>query len=83
MTTFGRTGQFVNGGSVSGLKVRTGTVGRELAMMKASKKERTTQTFRLARVGPGWIVGAIEAVSGLHNVGIHLAVNRCRGRKKY
>jgi hypothetical protein len=46
--------------------------------MKASKKERTQQNFRLARVGAGWVVGAIEAVSGMQNAGIHLAVNRSR-----
>lgn len=73
-----RAGHFVGGGSISGLKARTGSVGREVSRMKAFKRGQTQQTFRLARVGAGWVVGAIEAVSGMQNAGIHLAVNRCR-----
>lgn len=36
------------------------------------------QQFRLARIGVGWVVGTIEAVSGMENSGIHLAVTFCR-----
>lgn len=41
-------------------------------------KTKHTQTFRLAKIGPGWVVGSIEAFTGLKNPGIHVAVTDCR-----
>ena len=66
------------GGSISGLKARSGTVGREYARQKASTSTPQQQSFRLARVGAGWVVGAVEAVSGMENPGLHLAVTASR-----
>jgi CRP-like cAMP-binding protein len=37
-----------------------------------------SQTFRLARIGPGWIAGTLEAVSGMRRPGDHVAVTYCR-----
>lgn len=66
------------GGTISGLKVRSGTIGREYARQKASTSNPQQQSFRLARVGAGWVVGAVEAVSGMEHPGLHLAVTSCR-----
>jgi len=38
----------------------------------------TEQNFRLARVGPGWVVGMIEECSGLRRSGVYVSVNCCR-----
>ena len=36
------------------------------------------QQFRLGRFGVGWVVGTVEAVSGMEKAGVHLAVTACR-----
>ena len=36
------------------------------------------RTFRLARYGPGWIAGTLEALSGQRRPGFHIAVTHCR-----
>lgn len=46
-------------------------------ILEASRKENS-QTFRLARIGPGWIAGTLEAVSGRQRPGDHVAVTHCR-----
>ncbi|CAB9499496.1 solute carrier family 26 [Seminavis robusta] len=67
------------GGSISELRMRSDTIGRDNARMKSTKHSTPhQQTFRLARIGEGWVVGAVEAVSGLESVGVHLAVTSCR-----
>ena len=68
------------GGSISHLNARSATIGREAAILKATTgfRSRTSHTFRLARIGPGWVVGAIEGASGLRNPGVHVAVTGCR-----
>jgi CRP-like cAMP-binding protein len=65
-------------GTIGHLHARSGTVGKQRAAIKASSREATTQTFRLARIGPGWVCGAIEGASGLKNTGVHVAVTKCR-----
>lgn len=35
-------------------------------------------TFRLARIGPGWVAGTVEAVSGMQRKGDTVAVTHCR-----
>jgi len=64
------------GGSISKLRVRSGTMANEYARLKEANSGPQRQTFRLARVGPGWIVGAVEAVCGMEHAGIHIAVTR-------
>lgn len=66
------------GGTISGLKIRSGTIGREYASLKALNSTPQQQSFRLARVEAGWVVGTVEAVSGMENPGRHLAVTSCR-----
>lgn len=71
--------------SIGHLNARSSTIAREAAMWKASHKdiqqhpERTEQAFRLARIGPGWILGSIElATHGMKRPGTHVAVSPCR-----
>lgn len=40
--------------------------------------ERSCQTFRLARIGPGWVAGTLEYVSGMRHTGDHVAITDCR-----
>jgi hypothetical protein len=78
-SSFGRVrGNIGNGGSISDLRHRSGTIGRDYAKLKSTNMQRQQQNFRLARIGAGWVVGAVEAVSGLENSGVHLAVTECR-----
>jgi hypothetical protein len=64
----------VNNGSLGQLKARSGSIGREMARLKAGGGNDTTnQSFRLARVGPGWVLGSIEAVSGMQHPGSLIA----------
>jgi CRP-like cAMP-binding protein len=64
----------MNNGSLSQLKARTGSIGKEMARLKAGGGNDTTnQSFRLARVGPGWVLGSIEAVSGMQHPGSLIA----------
>jgi hypothetical protein len=35
--------------------------------------EKASHHFRIARIGPGWVVGTVEGVSGIHNPGYHVA----------
>lgn len=65
-------------GTLGHLHARSGTLGRQRAAMKATSREPMTQTFRLARIGPGWVCGAIEGASGLKHAGVHVAVTNCR-----
>jgi len=46
-------------------------------ILEASRNEEA-RTFRLARIGPGWIAGTLEAVSGRQRPGFHVAVTPCR-----
>lgn len=41
-------------------------MGRELAAMKAQRAQGD-QTFRVARIGPGWVIGTIEALTGVES----------------
>jgi len=51
---------------------RSKAMGRRAARIKAAGQERTTH-FRVARIGPGWILGSTEGVSGNRNTGYHVA----------
>ncbi len=46
-------------------------------ILEASRKGEG-RTFRLARYGPGWVAGTLEAVSGQQRPGFHIAVSNCR-----
>lgn len=71
--------------SIGHLDARSSTLGRQAAIWKASQgdsklhPERAEQTFRLARIGQGWILGSIEmATHGMKRPGIHVASSQCR-----
>jgi hypothetical protein len=60
----------MNNGSLNQLKARSGTIGRATALLKAGGGlDTSNQRFRLARIGPGWVLGSNEAVSGLQHPG--------------
>jgi CRP-like cAMP-binding protein len=50
----------------------------EYSNILAASRNSETRTFRLARIGPGWIAGIGEAVSGRQRPGFHIAVTHCR-----
>lgn len=61
------------------MNARTGSIGRQVAALKAgAHDEMACQNMRLARIGPGWVVGAIEGATGLKNPGCYIAVSHCR-----
>jgi ABC-type transporter Mla MlaB component len=54
-------------GSLNAKRARSTTIARELARLKAgggAVEARNRPTFRIARVGPGWILGAEEVLTG-------------------
>jgi hypothetical protein len=63
----------VNSGSLGQLDARAGSIGKEIAKLKEGTHDTRQQMFRLARVGPGWVLGSIEAVSGMQHPGSHVA----------
>ena len=66
------------GGLQSISKLGSGPMGNGINRSQATATHPQQQQFRLARIGVGWVVGTIEAVSGIENSGIHLAVTFCR-----
>jgi CRP-like cAMP-binding protein len=76
-TRSGSSGTYNNFDSIGHLKARSGTVARKVAMLKDQKQYRI-QTFRLARIGPGWVIGSHEALSGIQSQGVTVAVDCCR-----
>ena len=63
--------------SIGSMKARSPSKAQLLSYEKKKSTHRRTHTFRLARIGPGWIVGSTEAFTGLKNPGIHIAVTDC------
>lgn len=61
--------------SIGHLNARSGTMGRQSNMWKNAKGriEPMEQNFRLARIGPGWVVGMIEKCSGMRRAGVYVA----------
>ncbi len=65
--------------TISGMKARstrTGYASNSLKRMNSSSKRN--MSFRLARVGPGWILGCREVASGLHDPAMYVAVTKAR-----
>lgn len=59
------------------------SVGHMNARLRSSSVVDQEQTFRVARVGQGWVIGGIDATlaDGLHfstNPGVYMAVTDCR-----
>ena len=58
------------------MNARTPLIGKELAMLKAAsghRAQRDMHNFRLARIGPGWVVGDMEGSASLRNPGLYVA----------
>lgn len=73
--------RYNNQDSIGHLNARSGTLGRQAALWKQKAKgptELTEQSFRLARIGPGWVVGMIEECSGMRRAGVYVCVTPCR-----
>lgn len=67
--------RFGSGGSIT----QVDSVTQLSALIEAqTAAEKDTQSFRLARIGPGWVAGTLEAVSGLRRPGEYVAVTHCR-----
>lgn len=61
--------------SIGHLNARAGTMGRQAALLKQSVRGQTglsEQSFRLARIGQGWVVGMIEECSGMRRAGFYV-----------
>jgi CRP-like cAMP-binding protein len=82
-------------GSLNALRARSGTIARQSAQIKAAAAEIKgggggagsilQTTFRLARIGPGWVIGDQEALLGgllasssSSGAGTTIAVDECR-----
>jgi len=68
-------------GSLGHLHARSRSVANMDTLLKgmSSRNMRLGKSkFRLARIGPGFVVGVIEASTGLRNIGVHVAVTDCR-----
>ena len=68
--TFNDTGSLTTGDSLTKIQARS------LGRFPLAPEE--SQTFRLARIGPGWVAGTLEAVTGIRRPGDHIAVSYCR-----
>ncbi len=67
--------------SIGQLKARSATVGRGLALLKGSPGLMMAQfnnTFRLARIGPGWVIGSISEFTGQDIPGTYTCMTACR-----
>lgn len=51
---------------------------RESSGSRIPQSKKKCSKFRLARIGPGFVVGGVEMSTGLQNPGIHLAITKCR-----
>jgi len=79
-SSFSRSNSRSNLHSISKLHARTGDLARKAASIKMNPRSTvgTNRTFRLARIGPGWVVGIVENALGYRNPGVHIAVSRCK-----
>jgi MFS superfamily sulfate permease-like transporter/CRP-like cAMP-binding protein len=68
---------FDSEGSIGQMHARSKTMARRVETIKSAGHVNTTH-FRLARIGPGWVLGSIEGASGNQNTGRHVAVSHCR-----
>lgn len=66
-----------NAGSLNQLKARSGTIGRQLAKMKDTIADSSVRNIRVARIGPGWVLGNTEALTGTANPGSAVAGTIC------
>lgn len=69
----------VNRGTLRGASGSIGAFGPKIGLTSALvDSEKNPQTFRLARIGPGWVAGTLEYVSGIRLGGDHVAITDCR-----
>lgn len=63
--------------SIGKLNARSSSAAK-IGSQGVTSHTRQYQRFRLARIGPGFIVGSIELSTGFQNPGIQIAVTKCR-----
>eukprot|EP00934_Nitzschia_sp_Nitz4_P003214 Nitzschia sp. Nitz4//scaffold136_size62208//36921//40785//NITZ4_006373-RA/size62208-augustus-gene-0.1-mRNA-1//1//CDS//3329535633//3204//frame0 len=54
---------------------RMGTIGRRVAMLKNGI---ANNPIRIARIGPGWVIGTVENATGLRQSGTVVAASPCK-----
>ena len=65
--------------SIGHLNARGSVIARQQADLKRSMIAQShQQSFRLARIGQGWVIGSIEVTNGMQRPGAHVAVTQCR-----
>jgi len=67
--------------SIGQLRARTATVGRCTNMLKNNPSvlmDHHSNIFRLARIGPGWVIGSISEFTGHEIPGTYTALTPCR-----
>ncbi|KAL3931321.1 MAG: hypothetical protein SGBAC_011365 [Bacillariaceae sp.] len=68
-----------NGGTISNRHARLQSLARSIGRSKhQSAGTGSPDNFRLARIGPGWVIGTLENASGTQSPGIFTAMTRCR-----
>jgi hypothetical protein len=63
---------FDSEGSIGQMNARSKTMARRVEKTIKSAGHVNTTHFRLARIGPGWVLGSIEGASGNQNTGRHV-----------
>ena len=62
--------------SISHLNARSTVIDHQVVPEKKTNEPHdllTEQHFRLARIGPGWVVGMIEECSGMRRAGVYIS----------
>lgn len=67
-------------GTISDRHARLQSFAKSLMGRAKQQTEGTgnSDNFRLARIGPGWVIGTLENASGTQSPGIFTAMTRCR-----
>mmetsp|Transcript_16685 Transcript_16685/g.37390 ORF Transcript_16685/g.37390 Transcript_16685/m.37390 type:complete len:237 (-) Transcript_16685:33-743(-) len=64
--------------SIGKVNARSATVGKGAQVLKSHPGLMSQTTFRIARVGPGWLIGSIAEMTGSPDLGIYTALTPCR-----
>lgn len=65
-------------GTFSGGSIGALDPNNRLSSSSSLDPSQNQPTFRLARIGPGWVAGTMEYVSGIRHAGDHVAITDCR-----
>ncbi|CAJ1939327.1 unnamed protein product [Cylindrotheca closterium] len=65
-------------GTISKRHARLQSLARSIGKSRLNADGTSSENFRLARIGPGWVIGTLENASGTQSPGIFTAMTRCR-----